>query len=59
MVDYLIRAVLAGDTDEAITLGILETVPEDFALCDFICPSKIEVQEIIRDGLQQIKAEGI
>jgi len=59
LVDYLIRAVLAKDTDEAISLGILETDPEDFALCDFICPSKIEVQDIIRDGLQQIKEEGI
>lgn len=59
MVDYLIRAVLANDTDEAISLGILETIPEDFALCNFICPSKIEVQDIIRDGLQQIKEEGI
>ncbi len=59
MVDYLVRAVLANDTDEAISLGILETDPEDFALCDFICPSKIEVQDIIRDGLQQIKEEGI
>jgi Na+-transporting NADH:ubiquinone oxidoreductase subunit A len=59
MVDYLVRAVLAEDTDEAISLGILETLPEDFALCDFICPSKIEVQEIIRDGLHQIEEEGI
>jgi len=59
LVDYLVRAVLANDTDEAISLGILETAPEDFALCDFICPSKIEVQEIIRDGLNQIKEEGI
>jgi Na+-transporting NADH:ubiquinone oxidoreductase subunit A len=59
MVDYLVRAVLAGDTDEAISLGILETAPEDFALCDFICPSKIEVQEIIRKGLRQIEEEGI
>jgi Na+-transporting NADH:ubiquinone oxidoreductase subunit A len=59
MVDYLVRAVLAGDTDEAISLGILETLPEDFALCDFICPSKIEVQDIIRDGLRQIEEEGI
>ena len=33
MVDYLVRAVLANDTDEAIKLGILETDPEDFALC--------------------------
>lgn len=59
MVDYLIRAVLAGDTDEAISLGILETDPEDFALCDFICPCKLEVQEIIRRGLKQIEDEGI
>jgi len=59
MTDYLVRAVLAGDTDEAISLGILETAPEDFALCDFICPSKIEVQQIIRNGLQQIEEEGI
>ncbi len=59
MVDFLVRAVLAGDTDEAIALGILETDPEDFALCDVICPSKIEVQEIIRNGLRQIEEEGL
>jgi len=59
MVDFLIRAVLAGDTDEAISLGILETDPEDFALCDVICPSKIEVQELISEGLRQIEEEGI
>ena len=59
MVDFLIRAVLAGDTDEAISLGILETDPEDFALCDVICPSKIEVQEIISRGLRMIEEEGI
>lgn len=59
MVDYLVRAVLANDTDEAIKLGILETDPEDFALCDFICPSKTEVQAIIRQGLDAIEEEGI
>ena len=59
MVDFLIRAVLAGDTDEAITLGILETDPEDFALCDVICPSKIEVQELMARGLRMIEEEGI
>ena len=59
MVDFLMRAVMAGDTDEAIAHGILETDPEDFALCDVICPSKVEVQEIIRDGLRQIEEEGI
>jgi len=59
MVDYLIRAVLAHDTDEAIAHGILETLPEDFALCDFICPCKMEVQALIRQGLEEIEAEGI
>jgi len=59
LVDYLVRAVLAKDTDEAIQLGILETAPEDFALCDFICPSKTEVQAIIREGLELIEEEGI
>ena len=31
--------------------------PEDFALCEFICTSKIEVQQIIREGLDLIKKE--
>jgi Na+-transporting NADH:ubiquinone oxidoreductase subunit A len=59
LVDYLVRAVLAGDTDEAIKLGILETDPEDFALCEFICPCKTEIQQIIRRGLDAIEEEGI
>jgi len=59
LVDYLVRAVLANDTDEAINLGILETDPEDFALCEFICPCKMEIQKIIRKGLDLIEEEGI
>lgn len=59
MVDFLLRAALAGDTDESIRLGILETDPEDFALCDFICPCKTEPQKVIRDGLAAIREEGI
>lgn len=59
MVDYLIRAVLAHDTDEAVKLGILETAPEDFALCAYACPSKMNVVGIIREGLAEIEAEGI
>lgn len=59
MVDFLIKAVLAHDTDEAIQLGILETAPEDFALCSFICPSKIDVCGIIQQGLDEIEEEGI
>jgi Na+-transporting NADH:ubiquinone oxidoreductase subunit A len=58
-VDVLIKAVLANDFDRAIKLGILETDPEDFALCTFLCPSKNEIQSIIQSGLDSIEAEGI
>jgi len=57
MVDYLVRAVLAHDTDEAVKLGILETDPEDFALCSFACPSKMDVMGIIRNGLKEVEEE--
>jgi len=39
-------------------LGILEVAPEDFALCTYICPSKIEFGEIIEHGLTLIEKEG-
>jgi Na+-transporting NADH:ubiquinone oxidoreductase subunit A len=59
MVDYLVRAVLAHDTDEAIQLGILGTDPEDFALCSFVCPSKMDISGVIKQGLNEIEKEGI
>ena len=59
MVDFLIRAIIANDTDEAIKLGILETDPEDFALCAFACPSKMDLVGIIRRGISMIEEEGI
>lgn len=59
MVDYLTRAVLAKDADEAIALGLLETDPEDFAICSFVCPSKMDLCGIIRKGLDQVEKEGI
>ena len=59
LVDYLVRAVIAHDTDEAIKLGILETAPEDFALCALVCPSKTDLVGIIRKGLDEIETEGI
>jgi Na+-transporting NADH:ubiquinone oxidoreductase subunit A len=59
MTDYLVRAVLANDTDEAIKLGLLETDPEDFAVCAFACPSKMDLLAIIRKGLNDVEKEGI
>lgn len=47
----LAKAVMAEDFDLAEELGLLEVAPEDFALATFVCPSKMELVEIIRKGL--------
>lgn len=48
---YLIKAILAEDIDKMEQLGIYEVVEEDIALCEFIDPSKNEMQKILRDGI--------
>lgn len=53
----LIKAILAEDFDLAINLGLLEITAEDFALATFICPSKIEMIEIVRQGLAKCVQE--
>lgn len=57
--DYLIRAILAKDFEEAVNLGLLEVAPEDFALPAFVCPSKMDLVRVIRQGLAEAEAEGI
>ena len=47
----LLKAILAQEVDLMENLGIYEIAEEDFALCEFICPSKIEIQSIVRQGL--------
>lgn len=48
---YLLKAILAKDIDKMENLGIYEVIEEDLALCEFICTSKIDVQKILRDGI--------
>ncbi|MDD2329542.1 MAG: Na(+)-translocating NADH-quinone reductase subunit A [Bacteroidales bacterium] len=50
-VSFLIKAVLAKDIDKMEQFGIYEMIPEDLALCEFICPSKIEIQDILQQGI--------
>ncbi|MBN2805901.1 MAG: Na(+)-translocating NADH-quinone reductase subunit A [Prolixibacteraceae bacterium] len=54
---YLLKAILANDIDKMEQLGIYEVVEEDMALCEFVCTSKIEVQEILRDGISSMIKE--
>lgn len=55
--EYLIKAIIAGDIDRMEALGIYEVAPEDFALCEFVCSSKMELQRIVRAGLDALRAE--
>ena len=48
---HLIKAILAKDIDKMENLGIYEVAEEDFALCEYVCTSKTNVQAIIRDGI--------
>ena len=54
---YLIKSILSNDIERMENLGIYEVAPEDFALCEFVCTSKINVQQIVRDGLDMIYDE--
>lgn len=47
----LIKSILVEDIDLMEKLGIYEVAEEDFALCEFVCTSKTEVQPIIRKGI--------
>ena len=38
-------------------LGIYEVAPEDFALCEYVDPSKLELQKIVREGLDYLRKE--
>ncbi len=57
MPEYLLKAIIAFDIDKMENLGIYEVAPEDFALCEFVDTSKIEIQKIVRDGLNLLYKE--
>ncbi len=49
---HLLKAILAGNFERMEGLGIHEVVEEDLALCEFVCPSKVQVQQILRQGME-------
>lgn len=54
---YLIKAAILNDFDKLEQLGIYEVIEEDLALCEYACTSKIEVQQILRNGIQYMIKE--
>lgn len=55
--EYLIKAIITGDIDKQEQLGIYEVSPEDFAVAEFVDSSKLELQKIVRDGLNTLCKE--
>ena len=55
--EYLLKAIITGNIDKMEQLGIYEVAPEDFALCEFVDSSKLELQRIVREGLDKLRAE--
>ncbi|MBO4499989.1 MAG: Na(+)-translocating NADH-quinone reductase subunit A [Bacteroidaceae bacterium] len=55
--EYLIKAIITGNIDKMEAYGIYEVAPEDFALCEFVDSSKLELQRIVREGLDNLRAE--
>ena len=54
---YLIKAIITGDIDRQEALGIYEVAPEDFAIAEFVDSSKLELQRIVRQGLDILRKE--
>ena len=48
---YLFKACIAGDIDKMEKFGIYEVLPEDLALCEYVDPSKNDIQAIIEKGI--------
>jgi Na+-transporting NADH:ubiquinone oxidoreductase subunit A len=55
--EQLIKAIIAFNIDRMEQLGIYEVAPEDFALCEFVDTSKLELQRIVRVGLDLLRKE--
>lgn len=55
--EFLIKAIIGRDIETMEKLGIYEVAPEDFALAEFADPSKLPLQQIVREGLEYLRKE--
>jgi Na+-transporting NADH:ubiquinone oxidoreductase subunit A len=54
---FLVKAIMVNDIDAMEQLGIYEVAPEDLALCEYVCTSKVNIQSVVREGLDVIYEE--
>ena len=55
--EYLIKAMIAKNIDKMEQLGAYEVAPEDFALCEYVCTSKLPLQAIVSEALDYMRKE--
>lgn len=55
--EYLLKAIIAKNIEKMEQRGIYEVAPEDFALAEFVDTSKLELQKIVREGLDYLRKE--
>ncbi len=55
--EQLLKAIITGDIDKMEQLGVYEVAPEDFAVAEFVDSSKVELQRIVREGLDMLRKE--
>lgn len=55
---HLLRAVITQDTEQGQLLGFLELDEEDLSLCTFVCPTKVEYGDLLRQSLTKIEKDG-
>ncbi len=53
----LIKAIMVNDIDNMEKMGVYEVDAEDFALCEVACTSKIDIQNVVREGMERLRAE--
>ena len=57
LVPQLLKALVVGDREQAVDLGMLELAPEDLAICSYICPSKYDYCSILANNLNELYLE--
>ena len=57
LVVNLLKAIMAKNIEQMEDLGIYEVAEEDFALCEFVCTSKIDSQRLVREGMDLMLRE--
>lgn len=55
--EYLLKSIIAFNITDMENRGIYEVAPEDFALCEFVDTSKMPLQQIVRQGLDELYKE--